>query len=203
MTKPRYPFRRLRGPIVLYRSSRAAEPKMHLLRACEGLARVPDEAVVAEEYPGLGEVLALQDVRPCRLCALSSLIISACLEKDCGPPVAFTVTSQPSPMRVDGNPFSSEYRKSTESGARRITRLARRLDWSLATTSLGPVAAGVAGQAAVDFISRNLRTVALPHADANLPAVELFWTLAADTPPEAGGELAFAELWAMAERLLS
>lgn len=204
MTKPRYPFRRLRGPFDMYRSGRASHAKLHLLRACEGLSRVPDEAVVAETFSDVEEVLRIRDIRPCRMCALSSLVITACLANTGGPNVRFSVTSQPSPVRVDGNPLSSEYRKATPSGALRLTRLAKRLGWSTTATALGPVAVGTANAMAVDFLARNLRTVALPEeGEVDLAAVELFWTLAADSPPEAGGDLEFPQLWAVASTLMT
>lgn len=188
----------------MYRSMRASSPKLHLVRACEGLSRVPDEAVAAETFESAEEVLRMQDVRPCRMCALSSLIITACSLNVGGPQVHFSVTSQPSPGRVDGDPFNSEYRKATPSGALRLTRLAKRLGWSMSTTPLGPVAVGTASAVAVDFIARNLRTVALPEAEhLDMPAVELFWTLAADNPPEAGGDLEFSQIWEVAATLMA
>lgn len=171
---------------------------MHILRQCEALSRSSESRIVAEEFASAADLASLRGTRPCRMCALSSLVITLC-EKPSGTPVKFTVASQASPHRVDGNPYTSEYRRASDSGAQRIRKLGRRLNWEVTETAIGPVAVGEGSPDAVQFLSDNLRVARLPHdADTNPETIETFWVLAGDNPPEAGGNLNLTDLWRLA-----
>lgn len=201
MSRPRYPFRKLRGSVTVWTVAGSSTPKWHLIRDCEALTRTSDDRVYRRSWANLDTLLEQGYGRPCRKCALASFVITLCTRND-EHTVPFTVAPQPSPYRFDSNPYLSEYRRTTDSGAERIRKLAKRLNWAVSETSIGPVAVGKASETATSFLRENLRTARITADEhANPETVEMYWILAADTPPEAGGDLTERELWATAHAL--
>lgn len=203
----RLPFRTLRGKVTCFYSTRVAIPKMHLIEDCPGLEKTSADAIGVHTFSDVVAMALDTESRPCRMCALASVLktVGSATFRPDERRVLVTCTSQPAPDRVDGNPFRFDYRAATGSGQERLVKLARQLRWQTLASPVGVVATMAMTQTAADVLGRNLRTAVLDDAPVGpVPAarVEVFWTLASDTPPEID-ETSVTELWRTASLLSS
>ena len=183
----RYPRRRLKGPIAAMFSARAPFPKYHIVDDCEGFASTPSEARLTRVFGDVVELGTFSEGRPCRMCALESVLVSVLdprphTERD----MFVTFTSQANPKSKDASVFHYDWLHATESGTRRLRRLGRRGNLALTGTCSGVVAYGFVSKDAADVLAANLRTVVIGHL-AHLPGaptIEVLWTLLGDNPPE-------------------
>lgn len=133
-----YPRRRLDAPLTVFHSSRLKYPKLHIVEDCDGLARTPEEARAQTTFTSVLEAATVDWARPCRLCALESVVIT--LGDPKGSPTRdtyVTFTSQASPRNQDASPLSFHWFDSTDSGVARLKRLARRLRLDVTGTKIG------------------------------------------------------------------
>lgn len=204
----RYPRRRLTGAVTVHYSTRPKYPKLHLVEDCEGLEATPPEARDAATFHSVRSLATTDWARPCRMCALESVLIT------CGDPkpaqerkVFVTFTSQATPRNPDASPLSFDWHAATDSGIARLRRLARRLNLSVTGSCSGPVAYGMVNEDAAAAIAGNLRTV-VRHDVVDVPSeamIATLWTLLGDNPPELAeilGEEVDLDPWTAA-RLLS
>lgn len=206
-TRRRYPRRRLHGPVPTLYSQRVKFPKFHLVADCDGFTATPDEARATRVFTDATAAGIAEEGRPCRMCALESVLISVLdpkptRERD----VLVTFTSQANPKNPDASVFHFDWFNATPSGSARLRRLARRGRLSVTSTCSGPVAYGLVSEAAAAVLARNLRTVVIGASDAipRASTIEVLWTLLGDNPPElaeAFGEISGMNPWEVATLL--
>lgn len=187
MQKRRYPRRRLNGPIIAQFSARVNFPKYHIIDDCEGFASTPEESRIRRMFNNVVELGASGEGRPCRMCSLESVLISV-LDPRPAPQrdVFVTFTSQANPKNQDASVFHYDWLYATDSGMRRLRRLARRGNLAVTGTCSGPVAYGYVSSDAAHVLAANLRTMVIGSVDRipQPPTIEVLWTLLGDNPPE-------------------
>ena len=191
-TRRRRVRRRLNGSVTVWFSSRIKYPKLHLVRDCEALLTTPDEAVGTSEFASVFDLAITTVGRPCRMCALESVLLTV-LHPDrrrSGQPVFFTSSSQANPLNPDAGIRSFNWSKATESGEARLQRVARRSALPTTRTNAGIVVWGWTDQRGAAALAANIRTVVRPdhNGDVNSSIIEIAWSLLNDTPPELQGD---------------
>lgn len=181
----RYPRRLLRGRPVAHYSTRVRFPKFHIVEDCEGFSATPAEAREVHTFTSAAELGCCEWGRPCRMCTLESVLLT-CLSWDADEKVFVTFTSQSNPRSADASPFSYDWNESTQSGKKRLQRVARKAHLPLVHTVSGPAAYGFVTTLAAEVIAHNLRSLVVTD-QVTLPRsthVECAWTLLGDNPPE-------------------
>jgi hypothetical protein len=210
---PATPVRRrrrqvLRGPITVEYSTRLGFPKLHVDAGCEGLASTPEAARATLRFSSSEDLAAFEEGRPCRMCTLEPLLRTL-LRAGAEPAVLVTFTSQPNPSSPDDSVFSYNWGAVTASGTKRLIRLARAGGLEVCQTpSCGPAAYGLVSAETARALAWNLRTHTLIGSEAvpSREAIEIFWALSNDTPPQLADATADAPLldqWQIAVALTS
>ena len=206
----RYPRRRLRGEVTVWYSERLPYPKYHFVRTCEGLERTPDEAVGERVFPDVFDLALDRDGRPCRMCALESVLVTALdRRKWIGAADVFvTSTSQANPRNPDSALARFEWGQWSDSGAARLRRLARRAGLTVTATVAGPVLWGWTDARTAACLAANLRScvrTGVEPGSLDDAVIEIAWALINDCPPELAelrGETSAIDAWDTARRLL-
>lgn len=209
--KPRrYSRRVLRGRIPVAWSTRVTFPKLHVDPRCEALENTPEEAVGSERM-NAREIAACEWGRPCRMCSLES-VLNTLLNTPCphdGPGddhtrfVTFTSQSNPRSPDQPGGPYAYQWHASTDSGRRRLLRVAAKAGLQVTHSACGPVAYGFVPADAVPALAQNLRTYCRDHID-EMPSADLvayLWALLGDNPPELDFDGDGLDAWDIASRL--
>lgn len=176
----------LRGQVTVHHSTRVRFPKLHVDPACEGLERTPEEARATLRFANAEDLAGFDGGRPCRMCTLEPLLRTL-LTTPTGDRALVTFSSQPNPLSPDGSVFTYTWDAATPSGEARLRRLARSADLRpVGTPWCGLVVVGLVPTTAVQALVRNLRCHVLDPSPT-LPsseAVETFWALISDAPPQ-------------------
>jgi hypothetical protein len=140
-------------------------------------------------------------MRPCRLCALESVLFASSQVGERIYPVSFSGQSVPAEDGISRFTWSTV----STSGGERLTRIAKRLGLESVTTESGPVAYGLVTTCTRANLQRSLRTYDMPHEVASdvlsgstrrstgnrvSPGVfvSILWALRNQHPPELYGE---------------
>lgn len=198
-----YTHAKLIGPVEVAFSGRLRFPKFHIDHDCEGLERTPAEARLEKSYANASELGLDFSGRPCRQCSLESVLLTTLAPRPRVKKVFVTATSQSNPLDPGAKIYNYRWRESTESGRARIIRLAKALNFEIASTPAGPALYGFVPFSAAAILSHNLRTV-IRREITEMPSaqvVEVAWTLYGDNPPELGMPAILADVWETAEAL--
>lgn len=174
------------GGITTWASLRARWPKYHLDPACVGLEPVPEEARGTQRFASLLALAKVSDTelrgRPCRMCALETVLAHAWARPSmqAGPQVAVTFSSQGNPYEPMTWNAEYEWGTVTESGAARLQRLAAHCGLEVVETAVGPVAHGVLPRRFARVLAANLRLYEVGELAASPEQIMVFWSLATD-----------------------
>lgn len=189
--RTRYSRSPLSGEIEVVYSNRLKFPKYHVNPDCEGASATPEEARGRKTFESATYLGLDSEGRPCRMCSLESVLRTVFADHPGPEKVFVSFTAQENPRNPDVDVFSFNWSAATESGQRRVRRLARRGGLSVVRTTAGSTAYGYVNRAVADVLAHNLRTLVRETAKEvpDAAVIECMWALLNDDPPELAEQL--------------